>query len=250
MIEIVIPVRMTSSRLPNKFLQLIGDKTLLEHVYERASLTGFKVTVVADDPEFRRAHPTMNIAIYDKNVHNGTDRVAGYACDGNDEDIIINCQGDLPFIDPQQILAAALAVNYGDVGTLVTEMEPEKQKDPNSVKAICTSLSPSSLVIPSQSDVQHPLRAHWFCRAALEYGYHHIGVYAFKRKTLRQFIGHHSPYEDIERLEQLRWLDMGMTIAAFKTYQIPVEVNTPEDLESARSYYDNLRKGVGHNPTN
>lgn len=220
MIEVVIPVRLDSSRLPDKFRRMIGDKTLLEHVYENASKAGFLTTIVADDPVFYDLLPDANISIV-SNAKNGTERVAKYACIGNDDDIIVNCQGDLPFVTPMHILSAIVACHYADVGTIVAKMDPEKQNDPNTVKAIC-----------SHGSNNNAMQAHWFLRAPLHYGYHHLGVYAFKRKTLRHYCNFdQSKFEDIERLEQLRWLDMGKTIAAIEVADQLQEVNTLEDLQ-------------------
>lgn len=231
-IQIAIPIRKDSSRLPNKFMQLIGDKPLIQHVYDNAKKTGFPVTVIVDDPEFKKLLPDCVVNVFNHNVANGTDRVAGWAkaeFGGADDDIIVNCQGDLPFIDPNQIVAAALATQFGDVSTLVSDLDPYKQKDPNTVKAIGTGRDWSG----------GTLDMHWFLRAPLAYGYHHIGVYAFKRKTLVQYRDLKADrHEDIERLEQLRWLANGFKITAVKTSQIPVEVNTPEDLDAAREYYE------------
>lgn len=231
-IQIAIPIRKDSSRLPNKFMQLIGDKPLIQHVYDRAIQTGFPVTVVVDDPEFAKLLPNCVVNVFNDNVANGTDRVAGWALKefkGDDDDIIVNCQGDLPFVEPQQIIAAALATQFGDVGTLVSELDPYKLSDPNTVKAVGSNLDWYGTT----------MRMHWFLRAPLAYGYHHIGVYAFKRKTLVKYRDLKvDKHETIERLEQLRWLTNGFTIAAVKTNQIPVEVNTPEDLDAAREYYN------------
>lgn len=224
MIEVVIPVRLDSSRLPDKFRRMIGDKTLLEHVYENASKAGFLTTIVADDPVFYDLLPDANISIV-SNAKNGTERVAKYASVGNDDDIIVNCQGDLPFVTPTHILSAILASHYGDVGTIVTKMDAAKQHDPNTVKAIC-----------SNGDGKNAMQAHWFLRAPLSYGYHHLGVYAFKRKTLREYCNFkQSKFENAERLEQLRWLDMGKSIAAIEVADQIHEVNTLEDLQAVRA---------------
>lgn len=226
MIEIVIPARMKSSRLPDKIIKKIGDKTLIQHVYENASKTGFPVTIVTDDEIIQNILPDAKVVII-PSANNGTERVAKYAAEGNDDDIIVNCQGDLPFVTKEAILSAILACHYADVGTVVTKMTEENQDNPNAVKAIC-----------SESFNSSALRAHWFLRASLKYGYHHIGIYAFRRKVLREYLSaNETQFEDLEKLEQLRWLSIGKTIAALEVTNMLSEVNTQEDLDNAIKIY-------------
>lgn len=226
-IRIFIPARMSSTRLPNKPLEMIGDRTLIEHVYERAAATGFPVTVLTDTDDLLKQYPQWDVRST-INVPTGTDRVA-QAVRWYDEDVFVNCQGDLPFIDPQQILQAVMCLEQyaADVGTLVTEMHPHKQQDPNTVKAICTDI-----------DSQFA-KVNWCCRASVGYGYQHVGVYAFRKETLEElWPAKQSLHEKIENLEQLRWLDNHGRIVAAKTYAVPPEVNTLEDLHEARRYHE------------
>lgn len=229
--RIVIPARMQSTRLPNKPLAMIGDKTLIEHVHAKACATDYLVTVLTDSPELKDRFPHWDIRITPEGCATGTDRIAWVANDF-DEDIIVNCQGDLPFIDPYQIVDAAMTLERtgADVATLVHEMGPGGQEDPNTVKAICCQVAPD--IDPNI------MRAHWFCRSALKYGYHHVGVYAYKKESLMILPNERTPHEVAENLEQLRWIELGYKIAALKTKVVPPEVNTEDDLIRANNYYN------------
>lgn len=228
--RIVIPARMSSTRLPNKPLAMIGDKPMIQHVWERAVSTGFPVTIATDDPIVKQTLPDAEVMLT-TDAPTGSDRVA-LILEQYDDDVIINCQGDIPFIEPEQILASALALDYAGVGTLVHEMETEKMNDPSAVKAICSG------------DGMF-LQCHWFCRASLSYGYHHVGVYAYRRGVLEAFSKHpQTEHEQIEKLEQLRLIEMGQPIVAVKTNPVPTEVNTEQDLEQARRINE-TRQGLG-----
>lgn len=228
-IRIVIPARMKSTRLPNKPLAMIGDKTLIERVHAKACATEFPVTILTDSQELKDRFSNWDIRLTPENCISGTDRIASIVNHLN-EDIIVNCQGDLPFIDPYQLIDAVnlLERTGADVATLVHEMGPGGQEDPNTVKAICCQVAPD--IDPNI------MRAHWFCRSALKYGYQHVGVYAYKRDFLQKLWPHRTPHEEAENLEQLRWLELGYKIAALKTKIVPPEVNTEEDLIKANNY--------------
>ena len=229
--RIVIPARMNSTRLPNKPLAMIGEKTLIEHVHAKACATDYLVTVLTDSPELKEKFPDWDIRLTPESCISGTDRIAWAATDF-DEDIIVNCQGDLPFIDPYQIIDASLTLERtgADVATLVHELSPGGQNDPNTVKAICCQVAPD--IDPNI------MRAHWFCRAPLQYGYHHVGVYAYKRQSLMILPNERTPHEIAENLEQLRWIELGYKIAALKTKIVPPEVNTEDDLVRANNHYN------------
>lgn len=229
--RIVIPARMKSTRLPNKPLAMIGEKTLIEHVHAKACATDYLVTVLTDSQELIDQFPHWDVRLTPESCATGTDRIAWASNDFN-EDIIVNCQGDLPFIDSYQIVDAAFTLERtgADVATLVHEMGPGGQEDPNTVKAICCQVAPD--IDPNI------MRAHWFCRSALKYGYHHVGVYAYKKQSLQILSSERTPHEIAENLEQLRWLELGYKIAALKTKIVPPEVNTEEDLLRANNYYN------------
>lgn len=221
--RILIPARMQSKRLPGKPLAMIGDKPLIKHVYDQAAKTGYPVTVLTDSDDIKAALPNIDVMITPE-AATGTDRIASVAHQF-DEDVLINCQGDLPFIEPQQIIAATLPLHTHDVGTLIFDMTENAQLDPNTVKAICSNISGNDF------------RCHWFTRSSMKYGFTHAGVYAYSRFALKHYPLDRSLAESIEDLEQLRFLEQGMSIGATRTYHIPGEVNTPADLELARRFY-------------
>jgi 3-deoxy-manno-octulosonate cytidylyltransferase (CMP-KDO synthetase) len=229
--RIIIPARMNSTRLPNKPLAMIGDRTLIEHVHSKACATDYPVTVLTDSSELKNRFPNWDVRLTPEACATGTDRIAWIANDF-EEDILVNCQGDLPFIDPYQIVDSALTLERtgADVATLIHELSPGSEKDPNTVKAICCQVAPD--IDPNI------MRAHWFCRASLNYGYQHAGVYAYKKQSLLILPNERTPHEIAENLEQLRWIELGYKIAALKTTVIPPEVNTEEDLVRANNYYN------------
>lgn len=216
--RIFIPARMKSERLPNKPLKYIGDKTLIEHVYTRAKKTGYPVTILTDNEEIMNKYPNWDVVITD-DCYTGTDRVASVINNYN-EKYIVNCQGDLPFITSNQIIQSIIALEYADVGTLVAPMEADKINDVNTVKAIT-------------SKIDGPFHKVNWCGRGTKYGDHHIGVYAFTKKTLLKYPKQRSLAETIENLEQLRWLENNFSICAVKTDCVPIEVNTEEDLKIA-----------------
>lgn len=229
--RIVIPARMNSARLPNKPLAMIGDRTLIEHVHAKACATNFEVTVLTDSSELKDRFPQWDIRLTPENCISGTDRIASIVNHFR-EDVIVNCQGDLPFIDPYQIVDSAITLERtgADVATLVHDIGSGGQEDPNTVKAICCQVA---------ADIDPKImRAHWFCRSSLKYGYQHVGVYAYSREFLQKLSPHRTAHEIIENLEQLRWLELGYRIAALKTSIVPPEVNTEDDLIRANNYYN------------
>jgi len=227
--RIIIPARMKSIRLPNKPLAMIGDITLIERVHQKACATDYLVTVLTDSQELKDQFPNWDIRLTPEDCATGTDRIASVA-DQFQEDILVNCQGDLPFIDSYQIVDTAITLERtkADVATLVHDMDLNKLEDPNTVKAICCQVAP---------DLDPKImRAHWFLRSSLKYGYQHVGVYAYRREFLQVLSSERTPHEVAENLEQLRFLELGYKIAALHTDPVPLEVNTPEDLEAANKY--------------
>ena len=163
------------------------------------------------------------VVVTSSDIATGSDRVAAVA-DRIDAEQIINLQGDLPFIEPPQILLALKPLSAGyDVGTLIFEMDHADVANRNSVKAIC---SPDGAC----------KRCHWFTRAPLPYGYHHAGIYAYSKEALRAFAAlKRQKLELAEDLEQIRFLEAGYRIGACLTSKIRDEINTPADLERART---------------
>lgn len=237
---IAIPARMASTRLPGKPLAVIGDAAMIVQVWRRGMEAGLgRVVVAAAEAEIVAAVVRAGgEAVLTRPDHpSGSDRIheALEALDpAGRYDAVVNLQGDLPLIEPETIRAvlAPLAQPGVDIATLVARIvEPGERSDPNVVKAIVS--------FPDGDD-RRPGRALYFTRATAPTGdgslYHHIGIYAYRRAALRRFVAlAPSPLERRERLEQLRALEHGMTIAVARVDAIPYGVDTPADLERARA---------------
>lgn len=234
---IIIPVRMASTRLPDKPLADIGGKPMIAHVYERCVKASFAPVVVASaDKEINDVIEKMGgrAVLTDPDLPSGSDRIfqaLNRLDDGADYDAIINVQGDLPQIDPDIIKISFDLLNKtgADISTLVTKITTEHEKSiPSVVKA----------VVDKQDDAAHG-RALYFTRRLAPYGegahYHHIGLYGYRRTALEKFVSSPQSYlEKRESLEQLRALSLGMHIEAGEVDSVPFGIDTPEDLENIR----------------
>jgi 3-deoxy-manno-octulosonate cytidylyltransferase (CMP-KDO synthetase) len=234
---IIIPARLASSRLPNKPLAMIGDKPMIAHVIDRAKEANLgPVLVACDSVEIADAvQQAGGLACLTKPDHpSGSDRIYEALClhdPENRHDIIINCQGDLPNLDPSllQKLVAPLASGQADITTLATAITREEEhQNPSVVK-----------VVMSLQEGADTGRALYFTRTAAPYGegirYHHIGVYAYRRDALKRFVSlPPSPLELREKLEQLRALEAGMRISVCVVNTTPLGIDTPQDLARAR----------------
>ncbi len=236
-ILILIPARMSSTRLPNKPLADIAGRPMIVHVAARAAESGLGRVVVATDTEavadvVRKAG--FEAVMTRADHQSGSDRIHEALTKSDPEgraEIVINVQGDLPTIDPDTIRAALRPLENAstDIATLTTEIRDEHEKtNPNVVKVVGSPLSESRL------------RALYFTRATAPHGegplYHHIGLYAYRRKALETFVTlKPSTLEKRESLEQLRALEAGMRIDAEIVDTVPLGVDTPADLEKARA---------------
>lgn len=208
---IVIPARLASTRFPNKMLCDVGGQTLIRRVYEQCLKTGLDV-YVATDSEDIAAEVSNAIMVYDS--ENGTARIAGAVDKMPYYDAIINVQGDMVTVPVDDVVKLPKLLDIYDVATLKHPMMDRQRHDPNTVKVI------------SSGD-----EAHWFCRAPLKYGDWHYGIYAYRIGALRKYLSLTVyPEENIESLEQLRWIQNGYTIGIIGAGHA-AEINTPEDLE-------------------
>jgi len=230
---VVIPARLASTRLPRKPLADIAGVPMIVHVWRRAREARVgPVLVAAGEPEIAETvrEAGGEAVLTDPNLPSGSDRVhAALRVRDPDRafDAVINLQGDLPTIAPSLIagLAATLARGNADIATLVAEIADENElSDSNIVKAL----------VSWDADGRRG-RALDFTRKATRSGYQHIGIYAYRRAALERFVAlPASPRESRERLEQLRALDAGMSIAVALVDTVPVGVDTPADLEAVR----------------
>lgn len=233
---VMIPARMASTRLPGKPLAPIAGEPMIVHVLRRAQEADVGPVVVAcAETEIAEAIENAGgYAAMTKPDHpSGSDRIweaLGVFDPEGQYDVVINVQGDLPTIETSAINAALAPLTEPDVdiATLVAEITEESEKDnPNVVKAIVGFAEGKAIG-----------RALYFTRATAPTGggplYHHIGLYAYRRAALEQFVSL-SPgvLEQRERLEQLRALENGMRIDVACVDTVPFGVDTPADLERA-----------------
>ncbi|ENN94214.1 3-deoxy-manno-octulosonate cytidylyltransferase [Bartonella bovis] len=233
---ILIPARMGSSRLPGKPLAEIAGKPMIIHVAEQAKKAALGRIIVATDHNTIAQTVTAyghECIITHTDHRSGSDRIYEALTIIDPErnyNIIVNVQGDLPTITAQEIISALqpLENDLTDIATLGAKLVEEDEKtNPNVVKIIGTPIS------------QNRLRALYFTRATAPYGngplYHHIGLYAYRREALEQFVTlAPSTLEQREKLEQLRALENNMRIDVEIIDTIPLSVDTPYDLDKVR----------------
>jgi len=238
---VLIPARMASTRLPGKPLADINGKPMIVQVALRAREAGAERIVVAVDDE--RVFDAVQSAGFDvimtRHDHqSGSDRIYEALQKADPEgraEFVINVQGDLPTIEPETIRASLLPMDNPqvDIATLTVPITDEEEKtNPSIVKIVGSPLSETRL------------RALYFTRATAPYGngplYHHIGLYTYRRAALEKFVSlKPSVLELRESLEQLRALEAGMRIDAEIVRSVPLGVDTPPQLETARKILAN-----------
>lgn len=240
----IIPARYHSVRFPGKPLIIIGGKTMIRRVYERCSLSLNNVIVATDDKRIRKEVESFggHVIMTSINHQSGTDRCAEavtlYQKSHNEPvDIVINIQGDEPFLDP--VMLSHLSKSFNDpeiqISTLIKRISSEKEIfDPHLPKVVADkngmALYFSRSPIPYVRNIE---KTKW----AGEYPfYKHIGIYAYRTDILME-ITQLSPssLEKAESLEQNRWLENGYTIHVKETQHESISIDTPEDLEKINS---------------
>lgn len=229
----MIPARYAATRFPGKLMQKLGDRTVIATTWSATCDTGLfdDVVVVTDSPViYDEILANNGRVIMSKQEHeSGTDRIAEAAA-SLDADIIVNVQGDTPFVQREPL--ARLLQQFEDaavqVGSLMQPLEDEALvADPNYVK-VCVDLNMNALFFSRSIIPYHRNR-----NAQVTY-YEHIGVYAFRKQALLDFTRWPvSPLEDAEKIECLRYLEHGVPIRMVVTGFMGVEIDTPEDLERA-----------------
>lgn len=229
----MIPARYAATRFPAKLMQQLGNKTVIRHTYDNTVATGLftEVIVVTDsDIIFNEINSNGGRAIKSKREHeSGSDRIAEAAAD-LDVDIILNVQGDEPFVKraPLEKLLAVFNDPNVKVASLMQVMKEQKFiDDPNYVK-VAVDLNNNSLFF-SRSVVPYPRD-----KSVKTNYYEHIGVYAFRKQALLDFTSWPlTPLESAEKIECLRYLEHGIPLRMVLTDYMGVEIDTPEDLERA-----------------
>ena len=239
----VIPARFASTRFPGKVLAKIDGKPLIWHVWDKASRCREldEVLVACDHDEVFKAVQGFKaqVVMTDPNHPSGSDRIAE-AIKGLNVDIVLNIQGDEPFIDARTIDALAVLLKDDPqtmMGTVIKEITNEADaQNPNVVKCV----------------VDHEGYALYFSRAAIPFlradipggvkRYKHLGLYAYRKEFLMQFKDWPKSYlESIEALEQLRALEHGVKIKTTLTNYESIAVDTPQDLQKAIEWYAQLK---------
>ena len=244
----VIPARFASTRFPGKVLAQIAGKTMLEHVYERASLSTYLTSVIIatdDERVFTVARDFGARVRMTRADHlSGTDRAAEVAS-AEDAEIIVNIQGDEPMISPAAIDAAILPLVHSRqvvMATLKKSIEDAREiTDPNVVKVVTNRSGDavyfSRCAIPFERE-----------RAGGTPYFKHIGLYVYQREFLLRYsalpVG---PLETAERLEQLRALENGFRIRVVETEYESLGVDTAEDLKRVSQLFDaSILQGTGN----
>ena len=233
-----IPARYAATRFPAKLMQQLGTKTVIQHTYDNTVATGlFNEVIVVTDSDIIYQEITSNggKAVMSIRSHeSGSDRIAE-AAENIDVDIIVNVQGDEPFVqrEPLQQLIAVFLGTAGEQVQVASLMQvlkdPAQIEDPNYVKVAVdrnmNSLFFSRSVIPYPRIKESPIIY-----------YEHIGVYAFRKAALMQFTNWPiTPLEAAEKIECLRYLEYGIPLKMVVTEYMGVEIDTPADLIKAAS---------------
>jgi 3-deoxy-manno-octulosonate cytidylyltransferase (CMP-KDO synthetase) len=234
---ILIPARMAATRLPNKPLADIGGVPMIVRAWRQAVASGLPVAVAAGDAEIVTAIEAAGgrAVLTDPDLPSGSDRIRAALAAIDPEgrhDAVINLQGDMPFADPGLATACA-ALLHGqpdcDIATLIApEAGVEDRSNPDVVKAVV-----------ALAEGEHHGRALYFTRSTL-FGdgpvWRHIGLYGYRRAALERFCAAPpSPLERREKLEQLRALEMGLSIWAAVIPDAPLSVDNADDLAAARA---------------
>lgn len=239
----IIPARYDSTRFPGKPLAMIGGKMMIQRVWERVSSVLEHVIVATDDERIIKAVELFGgeAVMTSKEHRSGTDRCnEAYIKAGNGEDVIINIQGDEPFIMPEQITGVMKCFDDSttQIATLVRPFSAERSyqelEDWTTPKVVVsedmTALYFSRSVIPfvRGKEVKDWAQVHQF--------YTHVGMYAYRAEVLNEITKlPQSSLELAESLEQLRWLQNGYKIKVGTTDCPTIGIDTPEDLQKAES---------------
>ena len=242
----IIPARYTSTRFPGKPLAILGGKPIIQRVYEQVISVLGEACVATDDQRiFDTVEAFGGQAVMTRTDHkSGTDRIeeAARRLDTT-ADVIINVQGDEPFIQPSQIetLCQLFDAPETQIGTLGKRFESmEAAENPNSPKIVCDTkgfaLYFSRSVIPF---IRGKEQSEWFTHFPF---LKHLGIYAYRREVLTEITRlPQSPLEIAESLEQLRWLQNGYRIRVGETDVETVGIDTPEDLQRAEAFLQGMQ---------
>ncbi len=242
----IIPARYASTRFPGKPLAMLGDMTMIERVYRRVADVMDAVAVATDDARIAEVVEGFGgkVVMTSATHRSGTDRVCeAFELLGSPADVVINIQGDEPFIAPEQLTALMSCFDDADVdiASLVRPFDPSRPfaelEDPNTPKVVMdtrgNALYFSRSVIPyvrNYPKEEWPARANYFT---------HVGLYGYRAEVLKRISElPQSPLELAESLEQLRWLQAGYKIRMAKTDAPTIGIDTPDDLQAALRFLE------------
>lgn len=240
----IIPARYASTRFPGKPLAMLGGKSVIERVYEQVKKAIDNVLVATDDVRILdHVNSFGGKAVMTGSHHrSGTDRCwEAYTINDGNEDIVINVQGDEPFIQPKQIdaIMQCFEEDAVDIATLVKPFPSSGDvaalENPNAAKVVVdknmNALYFSRSVVPFLRGIpreQWPSKHQYFT---------HLGMYAYRASVLERIVQMPpSSLEVAESLEQLRWLENGMTIKVGMSETSSIGIDTPQDLERAEQF--------------
>ncbi len=240
----MIPARYAATRFSGKLMQKLGDKSVIAHTYQNTMATRLfdEVMVVTDSQIiFDEITQYGGYVTMSKQTHeSGSDRIAEAVAD-LDVDIVVNVQGDEPFVNKEALLKLLnIFSEHGShkiqVASIMQQMKDEKQiNDPNYVKVA----------------VDKNMNALMFSRSPIPYHrntdvepvyYEHVGIYAFKKQALMNFTSWEmTPLEIAEKIECLRYLENGVSIKMVISDYMGIEIDTPEDLEKAQTLISRIK---------
>ncbi len=214
---ILIPARYASTRFPGKPLAMLNGVPMIKRVYDACTASKIPTYVLTDHQDIYNVIGP-NCIMDNNNYENGTERVAGAVKKSvllDEYDQFVNVQGDMPDVTVDMIKSCIWHLQHYQITTLWTDMPKEMQDDPNSVKMI------------RSGD-----KALWFGRGITGYGHWHLGIYGYSRNVLEFYNTYEIEQEEqVEKLEQLRWLKAGWDIGCLHADFNGVEINTPEDID-------------------
>lgn len=239
----IIPARYASTRFPGKPLQDIAGKSMIQRVYDQVKGTAsLSEVVIATDDERIADHVRSfagNVIMTSSDHQSGTDRCAEVMAKVSGFDVAINIQGDEPFINPLQIelLASSFADEKTEIATLVKHIQSEEELWNNNIPKVVRNVHDEAIYFSRQTipylrgkDTKEWLHLHKY--------YKHIGIYGYRRDVLLALTKLPvSTLEEVEALEQLRWIEQGYKIKTVETEHETIAVDTPADLERIMQLY-------------
>lgn len=249
----IIPARYASTRFPGKPLADMAGKPMIQRVYEQVKDVLDAVCVATDDARIEAAVKAFggNVVMTSDQHRSGTDRCyEAYTKIGQGDDVVVNIQGDEPFIQPEQI--ETLKACFDNAGTQIATLVKPFRPDDDFETTLFNANSPK-VVLNKNSE------ALYFSRSIIPYMrgrdyrewlpnhtyYKHIGLYAYRADTLKEITRlSQSPLELAESLEQLRWLENGYKIKVGITSQETIGIDTPEDMEKALAFLNQQNSNI------